>query len=100
MCIGRIIGLLTYWRTSPPTHDLLGLRYLGKASDRTGESTSRKQDAEESVSQIPLLAGVAGMSVKPMSARTAALYEYAQSVINKKPLKADESCREATTAEG
>jgi len=98
MCFGRIVELLDYWRTSPPVHDLLALRYLGapeKRPHRAGGGSSRgapsrrltrrsEATEHEQVSQIPQIVNVLGVPVRKMSDKTRALYEYAQSILKPK----------------
>lgn len=88
MCFSRVVELLSYWRTSPPVHDLLALRYLGpqgKRGGNTGGSAPRSEQSEhEQISQIPQIAGILGVPVRKMSDKTRALYEYAESVLHPK----------------
>ena len=79
-----VIDLLEYWAEEPPAHRLLAMRYLGPSKRAQGGASSPRStavDAETAVSQIPLLAQALHMPVARVSARTRALFDYAQEAL-------------------
>jgi hypothetical protein len=78
-----VLELLQAWRVEPPVHIILGARYLGLG--RNGPSAVTRAatpvDAEAQIGMLPQIAEVLRAPVRPISARTRQLYEYARGIL-------------------